>query len=50
MISNTTSTLEGYSLVESDYVFDYYNQVLEFKIHIDNDWGGYDDKYTIALQ
>ena len=50
VISNTTSTLEGYSLVESDYVFNYYNQVLEFKIHIDNAWGGYDDKYTIALQ
>ena len=50
VITNTTSSSENYSLVESDYVFNFYNQVLEFKIHVNNDWGGYDDKYTIALQ
>lgn len=50
VISNTTSDNSTLSLVESDYVFNYYSQVLEFKIHVDNEWGGYDNKYTVPLQ
>lgn len=47
VISNTTSTNPNYSLLESDYVFDYYNQCLEFKIN--NNTYDYYDKYFINL-
>lgn len=41
VISNATSNNPEYSLIESDYVFDYYNQCLEFKINNNN----YDSYY-----
>ena len=50
VISNTTSTNADYELVASDYVFNYYSQVLEFKIHYNNEWGGFDYKYTTPLR
>ena len=50
VISNTTSSNADYELVASDYVFNYYSQVLEFKIHFNNEWGGFDYKYTTDLR
>ena len=49
VISNTTSTNQDYELMASDYVFNYYSQVLEFKIHVNNEWGGFDYKYSTPL-
>ena len=48
VIYDTESNNPGYDLVESDYIFDFYNQRLEFKIH--NNIYDYDDKYTTSIR
>lgn len=50
IFSNSTSSNSLYSLIESSCSFDSYNQLLEFRIQTNSQYGAYSDTYKVAIQ